>query len=101
MPLTARQTTQAVRLYRKGRTLREIIDELGIRHSKTLWKAIHGKVPTRRRGPRGRVDIPDTEILRLRGLGWSYRQIAARLGMSKTGVRNRHLLAERGIRQRG
>lgn len=37
-----------------------------------------------------RADVPDEDILRLRGLGLSWQAIALETGMSRTGVRLRH-----------
>ena len=91
--MTPRQAARAARRYESGRTLREIAAELGS-DSKTVWRHISGRVDTRRVGPRGRTDITDDQVVELRDeLGLSWTQLAAELGMSRTGVRARYLRA--------
>jgi DNA-binding Lrp family transcriptional regulator len=92
-----KQTTRAVRLYERGRTLREIADELGV-DPRTVWRHIRDQVDIRRPGPRGRADVTDEVIVALRGQpgqppGASWPEIAAEVGMSRTGVRARWLRA--------
>lgn len=88
------QAGRAARLYASGRTLREIAEALGIGDSKTVWRAIVGRVDTRRVGPRGRTDITNDQVVELRDeLGLSWTAMAAELGMSRTGVRARYLRA--------
>lgn len=91
--MTPQQVARAVRMYRSGRTLREIEARLGV-DNRAVWAAIRGQVETRRRGPRGRTDVTDAQIVELRNdLELSWAQIAAQVGMSRTGVRARYLVA--------
>ena len=98
--MTPQQVARAARAYRSGRTLREIAAQHGV-DSKALWSAIRGRVDIRRRGPRGRTDVTDAQILELRDeLGLSWRELAQQVEMSPTGVRARYLMATTGQRWR-
>lgn len=96
------QVTEARRLYRLGLDSYAVAAQIGA-NPRTVQRWLAGE--TRRRGPRGRVDVTDQRILDLRkvtpdpereakGLPpakpVSFAEIAALTGMSKTGVRNRY-----------
>ena len=91
-----------MRRYNAGRTLREITGEMGLAiGSKELWRAIHDRVETRRRGPRGRQDVDTDLILEMRDEdGETWPEIAEQVGMSISGVRCRYRLATTGERWR-
>lgn len=87
--MTPDQIQQAVQFAAQGRTLREIAHELGVGDSKTVWLALRDRVPARRRGPRGRTDVPDERIVEMVDAGLSWQEIADAVGMSRSGVRAR------------
>lgn len=91
MKLTKRQLDRASRLYVKGQTLREIGVLLGVDNAE-LGKALRSAgVHTRRRGPRGRTDVTDDQIREARDdLRLSFREVAAMVGMSFSGVKGRY-----------
>lgn len=98
--MTKQGISRMVRLYRKGRTIREISAELGV-DSKTVWRHLRGVVEPRRTGPRGRADVTDELIVSLRDDDeMSWPQIAREVQMSRSGVRARYLLATTGERWR-
>ncbi|WP_215455937.1 MULTISPECIES: hypothetical protein [unclassified Streptomyces] len=77
---------QAVALRRAGRSLRQIRDELGVRNSETLQRLVEGEPPpewTKR--PNAKDDLRD-KARELRRQGWTYNQIQAELGCSKSSV---------------
>jgi len=66
--------------------LREIAERVGIRHSKEVWRSIAARVERRRRGPRGRTDVPTELILELIDVeGLSFQETADEVGMSRSG----------------
>lgn len=96
------QVAEARRLYHLGLSTYAVAAQVG-RDARTVQRWLAGE--TRRRGPRGRLDVTDQRILDLRtvvsdpereakGLPpakpVSFAEIAALVGMSKTGVRNRY-----------
>lgn len=101
--MTKREIARAVRLYRAGRTLREVAAEMELadRSGGSLYRHLRGQLPPRRRGPRGRTDVTDAQILELRDelqLAWS--EVAEEVGMSKTGVQVRYRAAHGLVRDR-
>ncbi|MGH8921371.1 MAG: hypothetical protein ACRD0H_24050 [Actinomycetes bacterium] len=83
------KVTEAKRLYGLGLTTAAIAAQLGT-DPRTVQRWLGDAV--RPRGPRKRPDVQDQLILELRS-GCpvaSFRDIAAEVGMSPTGVRNRY-----------
>lgn len=77
---------RAVALRRAGRSLRQIRDELGVRNSETLQRLVEGEPPpewTKR--PNAKDDLRE-KAGELRRQGWTYNQIQAELGCSKSSV---------------
>lgn len=77
---------RAVALRRAGRSLRQIRDELGVRNSETLQRLVEGEPPpewTKR--PNAKDDLRE-KARDLRRQGWTYNQIQAELGCSKSSV---------------
>lgn len=80
--------------YQAGDSFRAIAKAAGV-HEVTVRRLIHDHgANVRRVGPRGRLDVSDEQIRRLREEdGMSYDGIAAAVGMSRTGVRHRYYRA--------
>ncbi|MEU5091890.1 hypothetical protein [Streptomyces sp. NPDC021356] len=77
---------QAVALRREGYSLRQIRDELQIHSKETLQRLVEGEPPpdwTKR--PRAKDDMRE-RARELRRQGWTYNQIQAELGCSKSSV---------------
>ncbi|WP_037677054.1 hypothetical protein [Streptomyces griseus] len=77
---------QAVALRRAGLSLRQIRDELQVHNNETLQRLVEGEPPpewTKR--PRAKDDLKE-RARELRRQGWSYNQIQAELGCSKSSV---------------
>ncbi|UUU22698.1 hypothetical protein [Streptomyces sp. DSM 40750] len=77
---------RAVALRRAGLSLRQIREELGVHNSETLQRLVEGEPPpewTKR--PRAKDDIRE-KARELRRQGWTYNQIKAELGCSKSSV---------------
>ncbi|MGW0845200.1 hypothetical protein ACWD26_34725 [Streptomyces sp. NPDC002787] len=77
---------RAVALRRAGRSLRQIRDELGVRNNETLQRLVEGEPPpewTKR--PNAKDDLRE-KARELRRQGWTYNQIQAELGCSKSSV---------------
>ncbi|NUO42682.1 MAG: hypothetical protein HOV82_11650 [Streptomyces sp.] len=77
---------QAVALRRQGYSLRQIRDELQVHNKETLQRLVEGEPPpewTKR--PRAKDDLRD-RARELRKQGWTYNQIQAELGCSKSSV---------------
>ncbi|MDF3301649.1 hypothetical protein [Streptomyces tropicalis] len=77
---------RAVALRREGYSLRQIRDELQVHNKATLQRLVEGEPPpawTKR--PRAKDDLR-TRARELRGQGWTYNQIQAELGCSKSSV---------------
>jgi hypothetical protein len=86
----ANRRRRAIALYQKNMTTREIGDTLRV-NPKTVWRWLAGMdVARRRRGPRGRTDVPD-ELIRelIEDFGLSYAEAGEEVGMSKSGVMQR------------
>jgi hypothetical protein len=82
------QVDEARRLYRLGLDTRTAAAALGVAPS-TVARWLGDE--TRRRGPRGRLDVRDRRILDLRDCeSLSFEAIGRRVGMSKTGARMRY-----------
>lgn len=89
---------KAARLYAAGRSTHEIAAQLDV-DATTIRRWLQPLVELRRRGPRGRLDVTDAEILQLRdSLHLSFAAIANEVAMSKTGVRMRYAVATTGTR---
>lgn len=88
LPANARVAARAVKLYMGGCTGREVGAALGVDDTTVIsWVG----EAARRRGPRGRGDVADELILRLRNQEClSYAAIAETVGMSTSGVRMRY-----------
>jgi hypothetical protein len=77
---------QAIALRRHGYSLRQIRDELQVHNKETLQRLVEGEPPpewTKR--PRAKDDLRK-RARELRTLGWTYNQIQAELGCSKSSV---------------
>ncbi|WP_159768565.1 helix-turn-helix domain-containing protein [Streptomyces sp. HM190] len=77
---------QAITLRRQGHSLRQIKEELGVHSSGTLQRLVEGEPPpewTKR--PRAKDDLRK-KARELRQQGWTYNQIQAELGCSKSSV---------------
>lgn len=77
---------RAIALRRAGLSLRQIRDELGVYNNETLQRLVEGEPPpewTKR--PRAKDDLRE-EARELRRQGWTYNQIQAELGCSKSSV---------------
>lgn len=77
---------RAVALRRGGYSLRQIREELQVHNSETLQRLVAGEPPpewTKR--PRAKDDLR-ARARELRGQGWTYNQIKAELGCSKSSV---------------
>ncbi|MGH8571021.1 MAG: helix-turn-helix domain-containing protein [Gammaproteobacteria bacterium] len=92
--MTDPRRAQALAWYRAGQTTYEIAIGLGV-HNRTVAGWIGSDL--RRTGPRGRTDVPDELIVRLRdGDRLSFGEVAEAVGMSKTGVIKRYRVATEG-----
>jgi hypothetical protein len=91
------RAAEAARLYASGMTSREAGAAVGA-DSTTVIKWLAGLgVETRRKGPRGRADVPDRLILEMRDdEGMTFAEIGRATGMSRRGAGNRYR-AIRGI----
>lgn len=86
-----RLVAEAARLYRSGLTSRDIAAQLGVDSTTVIrWMDPH---LTRRRGPRGRADVIDEQIVTLVDRGMRFDDVADAVGMSRTGVRKRYYAA--------
>ncbi|GAB2950378.1 hypothetical protein GCM10023080_006260 [Streptomyces pseudoechinosporeus] len=77
---------QAIALRREGYSLRQIGDELQVHNKETLQRLVEGEPPpewTKR--PRAKDDLRE-KARQLRLQGWTYNQIQAELGCSKSSV---------------
>ncbi|MFF7881645.1 hypothetical protein ACH40F_17100 [Streptomyces sp. NPDC020794] len=77
---------RAIALRRAGLSLRQIRDELQVHNKETLQRLVTGEPPpewTKR--PNAKDDLPD-RARELRGQGWTYNEIQAELGCSKSSV---------------
>ncbi|MGC9539132.1 hypothetical protein [Streptomyces sp. UG1] len=77
---------QAVALRRRGYSLRQIRDELQVHNKEILQRLVEGEPPpdwTKR--PRAKDDLRE-RARELRRQGWTYNQIQAELGCSKSSV---------------
>ncbi|KUO18926.1 hypothetical protein [Streptomyces dysideae] len=77
---------QAVTLRRRGYSLRQIRDELQVHNKEILQRLVEGEPPpewTKR--PRAKDDLRE-RARELRRQGWTYNQIQAELGCSKSSV---------------
>ncbi|MEU6374211.1 hypothetical protein [Streptomyces sp. NPDC046909] len=77
---------QAVALRRQGYSLRQIRNKLQVHNKETLQRLVEGEPPpewTKR--PRAKDDLRD-RARELRKQGWTYNQIQAELGCSKSSV---------------
>ena len=77
---------RAVALRRQGYSLRQIRDELQVHNKETLQRLVEGEPPpewTKR--PRAKDDLRE-RARELRSQGWTYNQIQAELGCSKSSV---------------
>ncbi|MDT7839465.1 hypothetical protein [Streptomyces justiciae] len=77
---------RAVTLRRQGYSLRQIRDELQVHNKETLQRLVEGEPPpewTKR--PRAKDDLRE-RARELRKQGWTYNQIQAELGCSKSSV---------------
>ncbi|WP_405894310.1 hypothetical protein OG272_20270 [Streptomyces sp. NBC_00104] len=77
---------RAVALRRAGLSLRQIREELGVHNGETLQRLVKGEPPpewTKR--PRAKDDLRE-KARELRRQGWTYNQIQAELGCSKSSV---------------
>ena len=77
---------RAVALRREGYSLRQIRDELQVHNKETLQRLVEGEPPpewTKR--PRAKDDLRE-RARELRKQGWTYNQIQAELGCSKSSV---------------
>jgi transcriptional regulator with XRE-family HTH domain len=78
--------TQAIALRRAGHSLRQIRDELQVHNKETLQRLVEGEPPpewTKR--PRAKDELRE-RARELRQQGWTYKQIQAELGCSKSSV---------------
>lgn len=95
---TPEQRQQIVDEYRAGATGPELAARHGV-DPRTVhrWAELAGVL--RGHGPRGRLDVRTTRIVRLRNEhGLSFAEVAAVVSMSKTGVRIRYAWATEGRR---
>ncbi|MFE2964642.1 hypothetical protein ACFXKC_13430 [Streptomyces sp. NPDC059340] len=77
---------RAIALRRAGLSLRQIRDELQVHNKETLQRLVTGEPPpewTKR--PNAKDDLRD-RARELRGQGWTYNEIQAELGCSKSSV---------------
>ncbi|MGW4974879.1 hypothetical protein [Streptomyces mirabilis] len=77
---------RAIALRRAGLSLRQIRDELQVQNKETLQRLVTGEPPpewTKR--PNAKDDLRD-RARELRGQGWTYNEIQAELGCSKSSV---------------
>ncbi|MFD8218550.1 hypothetical protein ACFV2U_33845 [Streptomyces sp. NPDC059697] len=77
---------RAIALRRAGLSLRQIRDELQVHNKETLQRLVAGEPPpewTKR--PNAKDDLRD-RARELRGQGWTYNEIQAELGCSKSSV---------------
>lgn len=77
---------RVIALRRAGLSLRQIRDELQVHNKETLQRLVAGKPPpewTKR--PNAKDDLRD-RARELRGQGWTYNEIQAELGCSKSSV---------------
>ncbi|MFG2364279.1 hypothetical protein ACGFY3_21915 [Streptomyces mirabilis] len=77
---------RAITLRRAGLSLRQIRDELQVHNKETLQRLVAGEPPpewTKR--PNAKDDLRD-RARELRGQGWTYNEIQAELGCSKSSV---------------
>ncbi len=92
MTRASRETrSAAVRLYQAGHLPRDVISELGLTVHPASVVRWAGGAP--RTGPRGRTDLDNREIARLRDterLTWS--EISRRMRASRTAIRNHYAL---------
>lgn len=93
MVLASRESrAQAVRLYRSGMLPADVVAHLGLGvHPSTVTRWAGGARP----GPRGRSDLDDREIVRLRDeerLPWG--EIARRMSASRTAIRSHYDLGK-------
>lgn len=94
MARTSREArAAAVRLYQAGHLPRDVISELSLTVHPTSVVRWAGGAP--RTGPRGRTDLDNREIARLRDterLTWT--EISRRMVASRTAIRNHYALAQ-------
>ena len=87
-PWTSLDVDRMVLLYSEGRTVEQVAVTLGINPTTVSRRLRAAGVEMRRVGPR-RVQVSDQEILRLRGQGLLWREVAERVGMTPPGVHSR------------
>ncbi|WP_353943053.1 hypothetical protein ABII15_16325 [Streptomyces sp. HUAS MG91] len=77
---------RAVELRRRGLSVRQIRDELGVRNKELLSRLLRGEpAPEWTKRPRAKDDLKE-RARELRRQGWTYRRIQAELGCSKSSV---------------
>jgi len=90
---SAESRAKAARLYRSGKRPEDVITELGLDvHPSTVIRWAGGAV---RPGPRGREDLDNQEIARLRDeerLSWD--EIARRMSASRSAIRSHYEMAK-------
>jgi IS30 family transposase len=80
---------RAVELYAEGVPMRLIAHELGVAESTVSRKLRRAGVPTHRAGAK-RAPVTDRDIVRLRMEGKLWREVAAEVGMTMSGVHARY-----------
>ena len=88
-PLAPGVIAEAVGLYEAGMTSREVAAEMTARGTPVDPTSVTRWAPPRRRGPRGRDDIDEWWLLALHLSGLGHAEIARRMKMPRTTVRNR------------
>ncbi|MFI6037613.1 helix-turn-helix domain-containing protein [Streptomyces sp. NPDC051315] len=77
---------QAIALRRAGHSLRQIRDELQVHNKETLQRLVEGEPPPEwAKRPRAKDELRE-RARELRQQGWTYKQIQAELGCSKSSV---------------
>jgi len=88
------RAAEAARLYLSGMSAREAGAAVGADSTTVLRWLWEAGIKTRRTGPRGRSDVPDGVITRMRERqGLSFAEIGRRTGMSRRGASQRYQAA--------
>ena len=97
MPIPVRwDVGRAIRLYSDGWSLRQISSDVGVAVSAVRTQLLKAGVEFRPAGHPARADVDTAQILRLRDdEGFSWAQVAQRVGMTTSGVRTRYRSSHR------
>lgn len=89
---------KAACLYKEKKSLRKVAAAMNVSPSAVRGYLANAMVDVERLGRAKRKDVHDEEIVEMRGAGWSYREIAAQVGLSKSAVEYRVQVATQGHR---